>query len=89
MLEIGHGLLTLHCEFCRACILSNLHTVRARIIQRHLLHDQFAVAALAADLEAFRGQDNAAAFVPADATSGVGHGAVEQNTRLLQGGRIL
>lgn len=70
-------------------MLSDLHAVRALVVQRHLLEDQFAIAAFAADLEAVGGQDDAAAFVPADAASGVGHGAVEEHAALLEGGRVL
>lgn len=81
--------LTLHCQFCRARILSNLHTVHALVFQCHLLDDQFAIAAFTADLKALGGQDDTDAFVPADATSGVGHGAVEDHTALLDGGLIL
>lgn len=68
--------LTLHCQFCRARTLSNLHTVGALVIQRNLLDDQFSVASLAADLKALRGQDDITAFVPSNAASGVGHCAV-------------
>lgn len=68
---------------------SDLHTVYAFIVQRHLLDDQFAITAFAADLKAFRGQDDIAALVPADATSGVGHRAVQENTALLQSGCVL
>lgn len=81
--------LTLHCQFCRAWILSNLHAVGARIIKRHLLDYQFAITPFAADLKALGGQDDGAAFVPADATSGVGHGAIEDDATHFKGGFVL
>lgn len=81
--------LTLHCQFSWAWILSNLHTVCASIIERHLLDDQFAIAAFTADLEVLRGQDDGAAFVPADATSGVGHCAVKDHAAHFKGSFVL
>lgn len=83
------NVLTLHCQLGRAGVLPNLHTIHALILHRHLLDDQLAIAALAADLKALWGQDDIAAFVPADTTSGVGHGAVQHDTALLQDSLIL
>lgn len=70
-------------------MLPDLDAVQALIVQSHVLDDQFAVTAFAADLEALRGQDDVAAFVPADAASGVRHGAVQDHPGLLQDGLIL
>lgn len=81
--------LTLHCQFCRARVLPDLHAVRALVVQHHLLDDELAITALAADLEALGRQDDVAAFVPADAAPGVGHGAIEDHAALLEGRLIL
>lgn len=85
-----HGdLFTFHSQLGGACVVSDLHAVGAFVLQRHLLDDQFAVAAFAADLEAFGGQDDVDASVPADAAPGVGHGAVQDDAALLQGAGVL
>lgn len=70
-------------------MLSNLHAVSARIIRRHLLDYQFAITPFAADLKALGGENDRAAFVPADATSGVGHGAVEDYATHFKCGCVL
>lgn len=81
--------ITFHCQFCWAWVLSNLNAVCACVRQSHLSDVQFPVASFTANLKAFGGQDDGAALVPADAASGVGHGAVEDHPALLKGSLIL
>lgn len=70
-------------------MLPHLDAVRAGVGQCHPSDVEFAVAALAADLEALGRQDDGGALVPADAAAGVGHGAVQHHSTLLHCGLVL